>query len=68
MENEKPEGEKEAILSADLLKQAASKRTSIVSKEGTIVNASGHRDQLQRQYGLWYAMAAIILPTSRFSS
>lgn len=27
--------------------------TSVVSKEGTIVNASGHRDQLQRQYGLW---------------
>ena len=29
------------------------KRTSIISKEGGIVNASGHQDQLQRQYGLW---------------
>lgn len=28
------------------------RRTSIVSKEGEIINASGHRDQLQRQYGL----------------
>jgi amino acid permease len=30
----------------------ADRRTSIVSKEGEILNASGHRDQLQRQYGL----------------
>lgn len=30
----------------------ANRRTSIISKEGEIVNASGHRDQLQRQYGL----------------
>ena len=29
------------------------KRTSIIGKEGGIVNASGHQDQLQRQYGLW---------------
>ena len=28
------------------------RRTSIISKEGEIINASGHRDQLQRQYGL----------------
>ena len=28
------------------------RNTSVVSKDGTIVNASGHRDQLQRQYGL----------------
>lgn len=39
-------------LDPEVLRNAASKRTSIVSKEGTIVNASGHRDQLQRQYGL----------------
>lgn len=30
----------------------ADRRTSIISKEGEIVNASGHQDQLQRQYGL----------------
>ena len=30
----------------------ADRETTIVSKEGTIVNASGHEDQLQRQYGL----------------
>ena len=37
----------------ETLRNAASnKRTSVVSKEGNIVNASGHRDQLQRQYGL----------------
>lgn len=43
---------KEGELDPEILRNAASKRTSIVSKEGTIVNASGHRDQLQRQYGL----------------
>jgi choline transport protein len=31
----------------------ANRRVSLVSKEGTIVNASGHRDQLQRHYGFW---------------
>lgn len=30
----------------------ANRQISIVSKDGGIVNASGHRDQLQRQYGL----------------
>lgn len=29
------------------------RNTSIVSKEGNVVNASGHEDQLKRQYGLW---------------
>lgn len=28
------------------------RRVSVVTKDGQIVNASGHRDQLQRQYGL----------------
>ncbi|KAK5175376.1 uncharacterized protein LTR77_000515 [Saxophila tyrrhenica] len=50
---EKQPTENGDVLSPDALKQAADKRTSVVSKEGTIVNASGHRDQLQRQYGLW---------------
>ena len=30
----------------------AARNHSIISKDGAIVNASGHRDQLQRQYGL----------------
>ena len=47
------EGEEERALDPEILRNAASnKRTSIVSKEGAIVNASGHPDQLQRQYGL----------------
>ena len=28
------------------------RRTSVVGEHGEIVNASGHRDQLQRHYGL----------------
>ncbi|KAK4547863.1 hypothetical protein LTR36_010582 [Oleoguttula mirabilis] len=39
------------ILTPEVLKNAANRRTSHVSKEGTVVNASGHKDQLQRQYG-----------------
>ena len=42
----------EQVLTPELLKNAANRRTSLVSKEGGVVNASGHRDQLQRQYGL----------------
>ncbi len=55
MQEKKPEANngEEEVLNADLLKQAAQKRNSLVSKDGDIVNASGHRDQLQRQYGLW---------------
>ena len=47
------EDEQEHILTSDTLKDEASKRNSRVTKEGTVVNASGHRDQLQRQYGIW---------------
>ena len=28
------------------------RRVSIVAREGEVINASGHRDQLKRQYGL----------------
>ncbi len=28
------------------------RRVSVIGEEGEIVNASGHRDQLQRHYGL----------------
>lgn len=30
----------------------AHRQTSIISKEGEVINASGHPDQLTRQYGL----------------
>lgn len=32
--------------------EVTDRRRSLVSKLGDAVNASGHRDQLQRQYGL----------------
>ena len=44
--------DQEQVLTPELLKNAAEKRTSIVAADGHVVNASGHRDQLQRQYGL----------------
>lgn len=28
-------------------------KTLVVAEEGELVNASGHRDELKRQYGLW---------------
>ena len=37
---------------AGTVQDLSDRRTSIISKEGEIINASGHRDQLQRQYGL----------------
>lgn len=40
------------VLTPEMLHDVAIRRTSIVSKDGNIVNASGHKDQLQRQYGL----------------
>lgn len=33
-------------------RDSAKRKTSIVTITGTVINASGHRDQLQRQYGL----------------
>lgn len=51
--DEKKASDKEQILTPELLKDAAERKTSIVTTEGNVVNASGHRDQLQRQYGLW---------------
>lgn len=37
----------------DLEDAAVGKKGTLVTQEGTIVNASGHKDQLQRQYGLF---------------
>ncbi len=53
LEKQPTQDEQETDLAPSPVQQAADKRTSVVSKEGTVVNASGHRDQLQRQYGLW---------------
>ena len=50
-EKQSPMGEGQ-VLTPALLKEAAERRTSLVSKDGAVVNASGHRDQLQRQYSL----------------
>lgn len=49
--DEKAPGE-DQILTPEVLKEAANKRHSVVGKDGQVVNASGHEDQLQRQYGL----------------
>ncbi|KAF2765497.1 choline transport protein [Teratosphaeria nubilosa] len=40
------------VLATDVFQQSG-RQTSIILKEGAVVNASGHQDQLQRQYGLW---------------
>lgn len=42
----------DATLTPGLVKELSARNTSVVSKTGEIINASGHRDQLQRQYGL----------------
>jgi len=42
----------DAVLTPGLVKDLSERNTSVVSKTGEIINASGHRDQLQRQYGL----------------
>lgn len=34
------------------LRDVVNRKVSIVSRDGEVVNASGHRDQLQRQYSL----------------
>lgn len=51
-----PSDEKPAADGSTLTSNAAldgsNKRTSIISQDGEVINASGHRDQLQRQYGL----------------
>lgn len=52
-EEKKPiEDSQDQVLTPEVLKEAANRRTSLVSKDGAVVNASGHKDQLQRQYGL----------------
>lgn len=49
---EKQNRDEEKVLTPESLRDASNRRTSVVAKDGTVVNASGHRDQLQRQYGL----------------
>jgi len=48
-----PQGStEEKMVEAGEYKGGADRRTSIVGEHGEIINASGHRDQLKRQYGL----------------
>lgn len=42
----------EKNLPSDDLSGTDDRRVSLVTKEGEVVNAAGHRDQLKRQYGL----------------
>jgi len=49
---EKPRIEDEQILTPEVLKEGANRRTSVVTKDGKVVNAAGYEDQLQRHYGL----------------
>lgn len=43
----------EKAFAPELQRDGAARNTSIVSRTGEVINASGHRDQLQRQYGLF---------------
>ena len=47
-----PDTERGQILTPEVLREAADRRTSVVTKDGKSVNAAGYQDQLQRQYGL----------------
>lgn len=47
LHDEKPRPEKPSLTIED-----GDNTVALVTKEGEIVNASGHKDQLQRQYGL----------------
>jgi len=42
----------EKAFSPDLIRDGADRQTPIISREGEVINASGHKDQLARQYGL----------------
>ncbi|EMC95091.1 hypothetical protein BAUCODRAFT_525469 [Baudoinia panamericana UAMH 10762] len=46
------EPEMGSVTNPDVAHGQVDRRTSIVSKIGEVINASGHKDQLQRQYGL----------------
>lgn len=41
------------ILASEAFKDVSNKAITVVAKDGHVVNASGHQDQLERQYGLW---------------
>jgi len=44
--------ESKGVLTTDAAHELSERKTSVVTKDGVVVNASGHRDQLQRQYSL----------------
>jgi len=48
-----PQGStEEKIIEAGEYKNGVDRQTSIVGEHGEVINASGHRDQLKRHYGL----------------
>lgn len=51
-DEKRPVSSPEPELALKHTNESSNRRTSIISKAGAIVNASGHRDQLKRQYGL----------------
>nr|POE54180.1 choline transport protein [Quercus suber] len=46
--------------SPDDRRSSIEKNVNVITKEGPMVNASGHKDQMQRQYGL-YAICGLAL-------
>jgi len=42
----------EKAVTPDMISDGVGRKTSIMSSEGEVINASGHKDQLARQYGL----------------
>lgn len=52
-EDEKPPTPEEGqVLTPEAARADAERRTSVIAKDGSVVNASGYKDELQRQYGL----------------
>ena len=51
-EKKRHDVEDEAVVTPGMIIDSADRKTSIVTKHGEVVNASGHRDQLNRHYGL----------------
>lgn len=51
-EEKKPAIDDENAFTPEALQDGEHRSTSVISKTGVVVNASGHKDQLHRQYGL----------------
>jgi len=51
-EKKRQDVDDEAAVTPGMIIDTSDRKTSIVTKHGEVVNASGHRDQLNRHYGL----------------